>query len=597
MRGILQLAHDFIFGSEPAAQPPAERYDDLSTLQKLNILMASPNVPPAQKQRLSAIAMQGWNWQGGLINQWTGEKFYGAMGYPPIVHRNPTLERRRSRIAWLESVQARELLQRLVDNVIGPGLKLESTPKWEIIQPSLEIASEVLDSQRRAKEREIQIRFDLFMGSKDPDITGRKNGYQLQRLFFLNYLRDGEVFILFRYSPDPRRISPLTVQFIGPDQILNPHDTTMYTAAEARGNRIVEGIELDADNNEVAYFIFDEKVGTSTRVSKYGPKSRRVFMVHALIQEAIGQVRGTPVLSSVVHELQKITDYGVAELESAVVNAMFATWVKPAPDKRASDILRGLTIASTSAMQAATAPVPSGADPRVEPPQLGMAIQPGLVSTNLGPGEEIVSFDSKRPNVAFGGFVDTIMKAVASSTGQPLEVVEMRFNANYSASRAAMLLAWNVVDTYVDGVASDFLNPLFEQWFTEEIRAGNIKLGDFGGAWDSSPVLRRAWLSCDWIGVPMPAMDPAAEAKADDIRIQGGLTTRERVGTQAQRIGRRREHAPAQDRERRAERGERLACCSPARGQDGEGRQPARIGAEAGSGETPPAGGDEGRAA
>lgn len=524
---VLSRLRGFFVG--PAAPPPSAPPAELSVAEKYRALMDSPDVPPAQKMRISAIAMQGWMGQGGIINQWTGEKFYGAMGYPAIVHQNPTLLRRRSRIAWTESVQARELLQSLVDNVIGSGLKLESAPKWEIIQPNLEIADTVLDTRRRKWTRETQIRFDLYMSSKDPDITGRKNGYQLQRLFFLNYLRDGEVFVLFRYSPDPRRMSPLTVQFIGPDQILNPKDTAMYEAAVARGNRIVEGIELDADNNEVAYFIFDEKEGISTRVSKYGPKSKRIFMVHALIQESIGQVRGTPILSSLVHELQKITDMDVAELEAAVINALFAVWVKPGPEKRATDIMRGLNVTSSAAVQAAMTPVPHGADPRVEPPQLGLAIQPGMVSSRLGPSEELQSFDTKRPNVNQGAFKDQIMKAVAASTRQPLELVEMKFTSSYSAAKAAISVAWASVETWVNGVASDLMDPWFEQWFAEDVRAQNLKIEGFGGAWDASPVLRRAWLSASWIGVPMPTMDPMKEAQADDLRIKAGLLTRERA--------------------------------------------------------------------
>lgn len=534
MRGLIPMVREFIFGSDPAPAPetPEQKYDDISTLSKLNILMSSPDVPLSRKMQLSAIAMQGWYGQGGLIGQWTGEKGYGLLGYPPLLHRNPPLERRRSRIAWLESVQARELLGSLVDNVIGPGARLESAPKWAIIQPNLEIVGAPLEELRRKWTHEKDLRFDLYMGSKDVDVTGRKTGYQLQRLFFLNYLRDGEVFLLFRYSPDPRRLSPMNVQFVGPDQIINPKDTAMFDAALARGNRIVEGIELDSDNNEIAYFIFDDKEGTTTRVSKYGPKSKRIFMVHALIQEGIGQVRGTPVLSSVVHELHKITDYSVAELESAVVNAMFATWVAPGPQKKASDIMRGLNVTTSATLQAATTPVPNGADPREEPPQLALAVQPGIHISRLGPGEKMESFDTKRPNLGYDAFKTSIMKDIAASTRQPLEVVQMKFDSSYSAAKAAFSLAWNSVDIYLEGVGSDFLDPLHEQWFAEEIRSGQIKIEGLGGPWDSSPVLRRAWTSCQWIGVPVPTMDPTKEAIADDIRIKGGQLTRERAARQ-----------------------------------------------------------------
>jgi len=67
------------------------------------------------------------------------------------------------------------------------------------------------------------------------------------------------------------------------------------------------------------------------------------------------------------------------------------------------------------------------------------------------------------------------------------------------------------------------LNPIFEMWLSEEIAAGRISaLG-----WND-PVLRAAWLCCQWIGSPLPNIDPGKEAKARKDNLEMNLTTGER---------------------------------------------------------------------
>jgi hypothetical protein len=99
----------------------------------------------------------------------------------------------------------------------------------------------------------------------------------------------------------------------------------------------------------------------------------------------------------------------------------------------------------------------------------------------------------------------------------------MRFNQNYSASRAALILFWRKVVLDREEMAADYLNPHYEMWLAEEIAAGRIQ----APGW-SDPVLRAAWLNCSWVGMPLPDIDPSKTAKAAEIRTALGHLTGKR---------------------------------------------------------------------
>lgn len=467
--------------------------------------------------RLAADALTGkvtasWNWRSGTKSGhvFDGSKFKGSLIYPSKWELDTEALRERSRIAYWDSTQARAIIGRLVDNVVGTGLALESRPVWQLIGDS-----GMTDEEKHAMAREIELRFDLWASSHEPDASGRMTLYELQAFEFLNRLRDGETFNVLRYSGDAARMSPISIQSILPEQVATPNDRAIQDAAKTSGRRIVDGVEIDASNRELAIYTANDDTRTFTRVPVSGSSGRR-FLLHPINADTLGAVRGTPILAPIIHELQKITDYTVAEIEAAVINAVLAVWVKPGPDAPASRALAGIRARGSQ-------PDPGGQGTGSSQTTFD---KPGLIVQSLKAGEEVQSFDTKRPNVNFGEFVRHITRSLSASVGIPIEVLEESFNANYSASRASLLLFWRKVEIERAKTSSQFLTPIFEAWFAEEVKAGRIKAPGFDGA---SPVIRRAWLSCSWNGDKQPSIDPQKEATADDLRIAQGATTRERV--------------------------------------------------------------------
>jgi len=458
-------------------------------------------------------AAASWNWSGGFSGGWSGSKFSGSDTYGSLWSLDHARLREKSRIAWWDSPEARALLTRLVDNAVNWGLMLEASPVWEVLDPKNAIPVE----NRRAWVKAVQARFGLWANSTDLDAASKKTGYQLEGFTLLNELRDGEVFAVCRYSPDPALLCPLQLQFLNPDQVHDPTDGAMLAAAKARGNRIVEGIEIDAAGKEIAIYVWEDiplGVSKCTRIPKRGAKSSRLFYLHPALTDAVGQMRGISALAHIIHELKKLTDYGIAELEAAVINAIFAAWIEPSPTAPASKMLAGI---------APRTKVQSEDDAADGVAPTGIVNKPGIVVQTLKAGEKINSFKTERPNVNYPNFHDKVLSNISISLGMPLSIVKMAFEQNYSASRGEICFFWNAIDSLRYTFAAEFLNPIYEIAMTEWMKAGRVEAAGFDDV-----LLRRAWLNCEWTGIQKPSIDPQKEATAVDLRIAAGATTRER---------------------------------------------------------------------
>ena len=146
----------------------------------------------------------------------------------------------------------------------------------------------------------------------------------------------------------------------------------------------------------------------------------------------------------------------------------------------------------------------------------------GAVVT-LAPGEKVEPVDPKRPNTAFDGFVDAVAKSIGAGLEIPADLLLKRFNASYSASRAALLEAWKRFQSSRQWLAREFCQPVYEQFLTEAVALGRIEAPGFL----EDPVLRRAWCGADWNGPAQGMLDPTKEVQAAQQRVENGFSTRE----------------------------------------------------------------------
>ena len=474
-------------------------------------------------ERPKAISSGFSGWRGG------GAKWpYGLAQSGASVQLNHAELRRNGRKAYHDTPQAKAIVDRFADTVADIGLQFESTPDADVLG---------IDSEKaEAWARNFESRLHLWSLSKKQNRSELMTFYQSHRLYHLIQQRENDVFIRLYYSTDKDLLNPLQFEFIDADQVRGDAITST-----AWGESFEDGIERDERGREKTYRIWvKSKKGTfdSVDIPAKGSKSGRVFMLHGFNPEYAGQRRGYSRLAHVIQEFEKLTDFTAAQIQKAINQSNITLYTKPSQDADASNPLEAILTnagAGPAAAQFGADPVPADSaqgitDDALMPivswedlPEVTMRVPGSVGIFNLLKGEDIRAFENTSPSDSFNTFVDAFTGYLSASMGQPIEVTLMKFNENFSASRATLILFWRVCEMWRHEMAADYLNPVVEMWAAGEIAAGRI----VAPGW-SDPILRAAWLKGSWIGAPMPNIDPSKTAKATEIYAKLGLTTLDR---------------------------------------------------------------------
>jgi capsid protein len=147
---------------------------------------------------------------------------------------------------------------------------------------------------------------------------------------------------------------------------------------------------------------------------------------------------------------------------------------------------------------------------------------------NMEPGSKLVPHKNEAPN-NFKDFFTTNFEIICGALGIPPEVALNKYNSNYSASRMAVK-SWEykfMVDRESFGL--NFYKPIFVFWLDTNVIRGQIIAPDYEDAYRrKDTTMLDAFRNCAFIGPGMPHIDPVKEAKAEEIKLNNLLTTREK---------------------------------------------------------------------
>ena len=149
---------------------------------------------------------------------------------------------------------------------------------------------------------------------------------------------------------------------------------------------------------------------------------------------------------------------------------------------------------------------------------------PGTVTT-LAENEKVVFGNPNIPTAGFDVFLKAICRQVGSALGIPYEVLLKEFNSSYSASRAALLEAWEGFRMRRQWFVDDFCQPIYELWLAEAVARGRIQAPGFF----DDPLVREAWCGARWIGPIQGQIDPLKESNAAVIQLSHGIKTHQQV--------------------------------------------------------------------
>ena len=429
----------------------------------------------------------------------------------------------RSRLAYMTAPIATSAINTTRTNVIGGGLHLKSRLDWKFLK-----SVTPMDQDHAANwENKIEREFALWAESKFCDALRLNNFYEMQSLFFLGELMNGDGLCLLPME-EPTAFMPygLRLKLIEGDRLSTPGTiasaggigTTYWGTDPSTGNRIYSGVEFDKSGATVAYHFCNRYPYAPmqpaplepldwTRVEAFGAQTGRPNVLHMFEPERAEQRRGVPFLSPILEELQQLKRYEMAELMAAVIGAMFTAFITTDGD---------------------TTKVPLGEavdDMDAQAPKKGddeYRLGSGAIVT-LAQGEDVKFAAPTHPNNVFGAFVSSVSQSIGAALEIPNELLLKKFSSSYSASKGALLEAWKMFRMRRERMVTQFCQPVYELFLTEAVARGRIHAPGFF----DDPIVRKAWCSADWNG-PAPGMlDPTKEVQAAAQRVSQGFSTRE----------------------------------------------------------------------
>ena len=392
---------------------------------------------------------------------------------------------------------------RRADMVVGGGLRLQA----RIDGDALGLTRKQAKALNKQIEREWRsFAYDPF---KRSDVERRHSVGFMMRLADFEQFRTGECLMALRWKPENGARYATALQLIDTDRLSNPN-RTMDTES------VVGGVQKDGDGAPIGYHIQNAHPGdihgqmrsgrwTWTYEPRFTPHGRP-RIIHGFDAQRIGQTRGVPDIAPVVNRFKMLSRYADAEVASAVVNAVFAAFIKTGTSFE--DAVEGLS---------------SDKEVKERLDTYGDLSFGGVKIPVMAPGDEIQIPDASREHGGFTSFMVAFLQSIASTLGLSYEQLSMDFSrTNYSSARAALNEVWRWVlrsrEAFVDQVVTWIYLA-----FLEEALDRYVDVPDgVPGFWE----LPAAWARADWLGPARGVIDPVKEAQGSELRVANMTSTR-----------------------------------------------------------------------
>ncbi len=394
-----------------------------------------------------------------------------------------------------------------INRAVGTGLQPVPQPDASVLGWTDQQVAEWVEITSRE--------FSLWADSKECTLEGNQTFYERQPMVLGSRMESGDCFTIL---PDgrPTATQPyrLRLQLIEADRCATP-------AAEAGKLDIVEGVRLSG-GAPVAYYILDAHPGAFNALGKTAMTGRwyeamgtsgRRRILHHYRPTRPEQTRGVPYLAPVIQVIKDLGRYTEAEISAAVVSAFYTVFIEqdgpsvPAP-----------------VFGADGTPVLQGTNETVPPAGQEIEMGPAAV-VGLAKGEKATFANPNRPNTAYEPFVTGLLTLIGAGLGLPVELLTKKFNSSYSASRAALLDAWQHFRTERTWLALSFCQPVYETWMAEAVSSGRISAPGFF----ADPLVRWAYTRAAWHGDSQGSLNPKDEVAAYRDAIDARLMTHERA--------------------------------------------------------------------
>ena len=448
----------------------AARQNKTATAERTN-----KNNGTLPRNRVPRFGRRRMAYEGAETSAWNQRVWERVDGLDINAALLPALETLRQRLAYerRQNGDCKSLIQSYADDIVGRGgPRLQITVDDEADE---DFASTVEQSWERWTQR--------------CDASRPRHLADMLRVLVKYWTTEGDFGI--QLVSQPRRPGPIALRLlpIAPRRIATP-------IAKMGNEQIIEGVELDADDRPLRYYVKRRHPGDyrGDFGDEYAEIAARNFLLIFEAEEA-GQIRGEPLLGSVIQLFPQVRQYVDYTLSAAEIAAMLAAYILYTDDAVTPDALDQARDAVAQIMD----------------------IEPGSLNDMPVGVKDVKQITPQHPSTKFEEFMRVLEAKEARVLGMPH--VRATLNAkgvNFSGGRLIMSTYWEQAIEPRRGVLErDLLYPVFGRWLSELRIMTGLQLPR--GRWRTS-----------WVWDPMPVIDEVKADTASLLRIETGISSHER---------------------------------------------------------------------
>lgn len=479
----------------------------------MNFFAPEPPAPAINARNGAGSGMGRYRTIGGF--SYDGEKNAGELG--PIKSYLPDygVLRQRSWDVFLDSLVCQIVIKKYTSWTIGKGLKLQSEPETLVLE------DEGININKEKWTRLLEARFRLFKRSRRADYSNMSSLNILESEAFKNAKVGGDVLVILRYIK-----GEIKVQLIDGAHVVSPNNFTgneRFPHILDNGNRILHGIEIAPNGEHVAFHVVKPSINSynfrTERIPARGRKNGMLmaFMVYGS-KYRLDSVRGLPLLSVILETAKKMERYHDATLGSAEERQKIAYTIEHQAFSTGENPIANQTVIARNTLLNN----PNGELPK---DSLGDELADKIAAStmkqtfNLPLGAAMKEVTSKN-ELYFKDFIEKNIDITCAGVEIPPNVAMSKYDANFSASRAALKDWDNTLNIQREYFSQQFLQPIFEFFFFIQVHLRKIKAPGYINAMERNDfMLLEAYYKTRFVGVPVPHIDPVKEVEAERLKL------------------------------------------------------------------------------
>lgn len=364
-------------------------------------------------------------------------------------------------------------------NVVGGGFSIQAKTEETELNKQLEKA------------------WKRWCKKQNCDITGTQSLNQIIRMAVARKKVDGGILFIKRYTKDG--FVPFKLQMIEVDEL----DSGTVNPKNA-GNKVVGGIEYNAWNRPVGYFIRQYDIdGYGMRDAVWVDAKDVIFY---FTKKRPTQLREMSDMAATIPRIRDINEFMMAVSVKERIEACLSVFIKKA--------------VPTTGIGRGNAAVSQGDRVSYE----GKLLSPGMIK-ELNVGDEVQVVNPTGQGADATSFTKLQQRIIGAGQGISYEATSRDMSeATYSSARQGMIED-DLTYREEKELLMEVLDEIYETFVISAVLCGAVSIPRF---WEE----KERYLDHDWTQEPKPWIDPQKESNANKTALQTGQKTFKQIAAE-----------------------------------------------------------------